>query len=73
MTDAEGLAGRCDALEETIAHHEQTIEDLNGAIAAQWREIEALKRQLMQLGERIDDVESTSGAGGVPVNRPPHY
>lgn len=67
------LRARCDALEETVAHHEQTIEDLNAAIAAQWREIEGLKRQLRRLGERVDEVESGSGQAGVPIDKPPHY
>lgn len=72
-TDSRGLAARCDALEETVAHHEQTIEELSTTITRQWQEIEALKRTLARLGERIDDVESASGPGGVPIDKPPHY
>lgn len=73
MADAEGLTARCDALEETVAHHEQTIEELSATITRQWQEIEALKRKLAQLGERVDDVESASGPSGGPIEKPPHY
>ena len=73
MSDVTTLAARCDALEETLAHHEQTIEELGQTITAQWKEIEALSRHLARLGERVEEVASSGGPGSMPIDRPPHY
>ena len=73
MAERDELEARCDALEETVAHHQQSIEELNETITAQWREIDALKRHFARLGERLQEVEEASGAGAVPSEKPPHY
>ena len=46
------------------------IEDLNAAITAQWRVIDALKREVARLGEQVE--EARGGEGG-PERPPPHY
>lgn len=71
MTDIAHLAGRMDRLEETIAFQDQTIEDLNKVIADQWKEIDALKRQLGILGDQLREVEA--GLPSRPEPPPPHY
>ena len=50
MTNTSPDAGRIDELEIRIAHQDQTIEDLNAAITAQWKLIERLERQVTMLG-----------------------
>ena len=62
---------RIAALEEAVAHHERTIEELSGQIAEQWKTIDGLKRVIERLGERIETMET--GFGDTPVTRPPHY
>jgi len=69
MTDT---AIRIDALEIRIAYLDQTIEALNATITAQWKQIDALSREMLNLRERLEDAEAKSG--GVPASeRPPHY
>ena len=71
MTDDTRLSERIDALEARIAYQDDTIETLNQTITAQWKQIDALTRQLTELKERLQDAESNAGG---PVNeRPPHY
>ena len=65
------LSERIDALESRLAYQEQTIEQLNETITAQWKQIDALTRQTTALNERLQDAEADRPA---PANeRPPHY
>ena len=69
--DAKTLAERIDALEMRVAYQDDTLEALNETITAQWKQIDALTRQLAELRERLQDAESSAAA---PINeRPPHY
>lgn len=74
MTDSAPTdSTRLDELEIRIAHQDQTIEDLNAAITAQWKLIERLERQVVRLAERVADSEQAVSEAA-PVNRPPpHY
>ena len=40
------LSARIDALEERLTYQDETIEQLNATITAQWKQIDALTRQL---------------------------
>ncbi|TPQ27770.1 SlyX protein [Bradyrhizobium guangdongense] len=62
---------RIDALETRLAYQDQTIEQLNQTITAQWKQIDALTRQIAQLGERLQEAEAN--APGPANERPPHY
>ncbi len=65
------LSERIDALESRLAYQDQTIEQLNETITAQWKQIDALMRQMTALNERLQDAEADRPA---PANeRPPHY
>ena len=65
------LSERIDQLEVRLMFQDDTIETLNHTITAQWREIDALTRQLAELKERLQNAESNAAG---PVNeRPPHY
>ena len=70
MNDA--LSGRIDALEMRLTFQDETIETLNQTITEQWKQIDALTRQLAELKDRLHDAESNAG-GGTVNERPPHY
>jgi SlyX protein len=65
------LSERIDALEARSMYQEETIEQLNATITAQWKQIDVLTRQLAALTERLQEAEASAP---VPANeRPPHY
>lgn len=65
-------SARIDSLEMRIAYQDETIETLNQALTSQWEQIDALKREIARLNERIVTIENNPGA---PVSNepPPHY
>lgn len=71
MNETEALADRVEALEARLMFQDATIETLNETVTAQWREIDALKRRIAQLSERLDEAEA--GAPRPTNERPPHY
>ena len=71
MNDIKTLGERIDALETRLTFQDETIETLNKTITAQWRQIDALTRQLANLSERLEQAEAHApGAANEP---PPHY
>lgn len=66
------LAARIDALEMRATEQERTIEDLNAAILAQWKEIEGLNRQIARLEAQLREIEAHTPPGE-PEPPPPHY
>jgi SlyX protein len=72
MTDIDTLSARIDALEVGKAHQDRAIEDLSEALAAQWKEIEALNRQIARLTEQLAEAVAAAGGGEVEPP-PPHY
>ena len=71
MNDVKELNARIDTLEERLTHQVETIESLNETITAQWKQIDALTRQIAQLRERLQEAEAN--APGPANERPPHY
>jgi len=65
------LSARIDALESRVAYQDHTIEQLNETITAQWKQIDALTRQLAALTERLQEAEVSAPSPG--NERPPHY
>lgn len=63
------LESRIDELEIRAAHQDKIISDLNEMITAQWKQIEALQRQLRRLDEEVQSLDQ----GDTPVTKPPHY
>ena len=65
------LSERIDVLEARSMYQEETIEQLNATITAQWKQIDVLTRQLAALTGRLQEAEANAPA---PANeRPPHY
>lgn len=73
MAASPELEARIDELEIHLAHQDQLIEDLSSTISSQWKEIEALSRQLAKLGDRINVVEEHAGEPTPTEPPPPHY
>ena len=61
-----------EAIEEKLAHLERVVDELNGVVVRQDREIKALSAKVAMLMEREAARESD---GGVVLGdeRPPHY
>jgi len=62
---------RIDALESRLMYQDETIEQLNQAITAQWKQIDALTRQIAALAERLQETDADPPAQS--NERPPHY
>lgn len=71
MSELQGLSERIDALETRVAYQDETIETLNATITSQWKQIDALTRQLAALNDRLQEAEAS--APGPANERPPHY
>ena len=71
MTDIKSLSERIDALETRLMYQDETIETLNATITAQWQQIDRLTRQVANIGERLQEAESSGG--NVSNEPPPHY
>jgi len=71
MSELKTLNERVDALEARIAYQDDTIETLNQTITAQWKQIDALTRQVAALSDRLQEAEAH--APGPANERPPHY
>ena len=71
MSDLKTLTDRIDTLESRLAFQDHTIEALNKTVTEQWAKIDALTRQLVARGERLQETESQMPG---PTNEPPpHY
>ncbi|CAJ0883451.1 hypothetical protein AMST5_03433 [freshwater sediment metagenome] len=64
------MISRIDALEIMIAHQERSLAELNEVVASQWRKIDVLDRQILQLREEL---QSIAPARDAPEPPPPHY
>jgi SlyX protein len=73
MDETESLRARVEALEIARAHQERVAEDLSEALAAQWKQIEALNRQVARLSDQLQEAQSAGGGGETPDPPPPHY
>ena len=65
------LEARIEALEARLMFQDVTIETLNETVTTQWREIDALKRKIADLSERLKEAEA--GLPRTTNEPPPHY
>jgi uncharacterized coiled-coil protein SlyX len=70
MSHEHSDSSRLDALEMQVAHQDRIITELNDAITAQWRKIDALERQVAKL---LDEIQSVEAPRDIPEPPPPHY
>ncbi len=74
MTETDDIAGQLVQMQIQLAHQEETVRELNEALALQQQEILVLRRQLQLLKLRQDEQEQAEGGpaekGG---EKPPHY
>ena len=66
----DALSARLEAIEIRIAHQDHTISELNDVIAAQWKVIDALRREHMRLK---DEMQGMAPHREAPEPPPPHY
>lgn len=72
MTDeSRDHSTRLDVLEAHCAHQDKLINELSDVIAAQWRKIDALERQITRLREAFQTMGEPRGHAPEPP--PPHY
>jgi len=72
MNEAE-TASRIVALEVRVAHQDRVIEDLNALVTEQWKQIDALAKQVERMTDRLQRVEENSPSSDAPEPPPPHY
>ena len=71
MNDLKTLGDRIDRLEARLTFQDDAIETLNKTVTEQWLNIDALKRELLELNDRLQAAEAQAPA---PANEPPpHY
>ena len=63
---------RLQKLEELFAHQADEIESLSETVREQWKQIDILKKALLQQRDRLTELEE-SGGGGHVNTKPPHY
>ena len=73
MTETPSPENRLDTLEATVAHQDQTLEELSGVVVRQAAEISDLTEKLNSLRERLSELEESDGDGGPDEPPPPHY
>jgi SlyX protein len=71
MSDLKALSDRIDTLESRLMFQDETIETLNKTITDQWLKIDVLTRQVIALGQRLQEAEAH--APDNPEQAPPHY
>jgi SlyX protein len=70
MSDLKTLNDRIDALEARLMFQDETIDTLNKTITEQWLKIDALTRQVVGFGERLEEAQAHAPPED---DAPPHY
>ncbi len=60
-------------LETRLAFQEQTIQELNGAMVDQQRQIDGLRSELQRLHDRVGALGTSAVADTSEETPPPHY
>ncbi|GAB6054341.1 SlyX family protein [Magnetospira thiophila] len=67
------LSDRIDALEAHAAEQERLVHELSDVLADHWRTIEALKREVLILRDRLQSAEHHLESAATDDKPPPHY
>jgi SlyX protein len=73
VSETDELMRRIEKLEEMAAFHERAIEELGATVTDQWKQIEALRRELANVGAQLRDLEANGPATTQSEPPPPHY
>ena len=71
MAEPSDTSARLGELETRLVFQDDTIDQLNAVIREQWSTIDRLVQQLVQLEDRVRELEQR--AGPAPQTPPPHY
>jgi SlyX protein len=71
MPSTPSLTTRLESLESRIAHQDRTIEELNTSVTEQWKQIDALAKEVERMAARLQQVEDNAPGAADPP--PPHY
>lgn len=63
---------RIEKVEIKLSYLEETVDQLNGIVAAQQKEMEKLAGTIESLQKKIAELVEETG-GDIPDRRPPHY
>lgn len=65
---------RLTTIEETVAHQQRLLDELNGVVTAQRNEIDALVAGQLRLRQTVARMtQHFDGAEDLPDEKPPHY
>ena len=69
------LAARIEELESRLAFQDDLIEDLNGVVARQDRDLAVLNLRMKELASKISDIAESEASPGESsgYENPPHY
>ncbi|ATL93527.1 SlyX family protein [Aeromonas sobria] len=67
------LNDRIETLETRLAYAEYTVEQLNGEVTTQGRELDRLKYQIQLLIDKLQSVQPSQIASMAEETPPPHY
>jgi len=67
------LNDRIETLETRLAYAEYTVEQLNGEVTTQGRELDRLKYQIQLLVDKLQSVQPSQIASMAEETPPPHY
>jgi SlyX protein len=69
------LAARIDELESRLAFQDDLIEDLNGVVSRQDRDLAVLTLRLQELASKLNDIADAAASPGDSsgYENPPHY
>jgi SlyX protein len=73
LADIDEIRQQLVDVQTQLAHQENTLQDLNDALALQQREILVLRRQLQLLKQRQDEQGTGPATTGPLEEKPPHY
>lgn len=69
-------------IEESLAHQDKQIQDLNDVVTKQWNEIDRLNKIVGRLSDKINEISISSNEeendnisviDEAELNKPPHY
>ena len=73
MTSLEELTKRVTHLEEVLAHHERTVEQLNKVVVDLHTQNDRLQHALTRQTEQLAAVQQSLSSDHDPNEKPPHY